>query len=189
MPKLYSKTGDKGLTSLYDMSKVEKCDFIFDLLGSVDELSSHIGMLASLIEEFGNQERAYNYCRYLQSRLLDLGSDIATIKSRKQINSLNQDDINEIEKEIDHYSSLVPELKEFILPGTNIRDSQAHICRSVTRNVERNLWKFKKDHSHLSIESFIFINRLSDYFFAVARFLSDKEIKRKDFVKVNKANK
>jgi cob(I)alamin adenosyltransferase len=176
MLKLYTKTGDDGQTSLYDLRRVDKDEHIFEVLGDIDELSSYIGMLCS--QNLGNHE---NFLRKIQSKLLDLGSDVATVKNRKYVNPINEDDVKELENLIDLYDSQNEKLTEFILPGVNIKDSICHLCRSICRKTERHLWKLKKEKIEFKTEisSFHYINRLSDLFFAFARFISDgKEVTR-----------
>lgn len=216
MVKLYTKVGDKGTTNLYDMSKISKTDDIVEVLGSLDELSSFIGLLCSS-DISQEQER---FLRKVQSKLLDIGSDFATpykksltfnyninfyifiiicllyyttlqltaltiviftfldfilnyeyVTVDRKIKIITSDDVKEVEKAIDEVESFNLPLKEFILPGVDARDSYAHVCRSVTRRCERNMWKVYR-HINSDLEKFKFINRLSDYFFALARNLS-----------------
>jgi len=172
MSKLYTKTGDKGYTSLYDMRRVPKTNLIFDVLGDLDELSAYIGQLCSYI----TSEQDLNFLRKIQTNLLDIGSDFATKNRRNNIKIMTQKDIVEIENAIDYYDSKSPKLTEFILPGVNTKDSLAHVCRSVSRRVERNMWKVKDDFEenfYVEKETFHYINRLSDFFFAFARYLSE----------------
>jgi cob(I)alamin adenosyltransferase len=176
MPKLYTKTGDKGTTSLYDMSRVSKTNEIFEVLGDLDELSAHIGLVLcgknELIDSIVLQK--------IQQNLLNIGSDIATIKKREKIKEIEDDDIAGIEYMIDFYDSKCPPLKEFIIAGVNREESLIHICRTICRRAERHLWKVK-DNIKTGDTTFIYLNRLSDFFFAYARFLSQGvDIKRQN---------
>lgn len=171
MSKLYTKTGDKGYTNLYDMRRVPKSNLIFDVLGDLDELSAHIGQLCS----YSLPQQDLNFLRKIQTNLLDIGSDFATKTRRNNIKIMTHADVVEIENAIDYYDSKSPKLTEFILPGVNAKDSSAHVCRSVSRRVERNMWKSKDDDKDFYVqkETFHYINRLSDFFFAFARYLSE----------------
>ena len=174
--KLYTKTGDKGTTSLYDMRRVGKHECIFEVLGDLDELSAHIGMVLSFKNDF-----YHKVLRNLQSKLLDIGSDIATVKNRNKVVEITESDVKQIENYIDDLQSQAPPLREFILPGFQPVDAQIHICRAVSRRLERHLWLMKKtDEEHpTKNETYIYINRLSDFFFALARaFTKENEITR-----------
>jgi cob(I)alamin adenosyltransferase len=175
--KLYTKTGDKGTTNLYDMRRVGKHSSVFDALGDLDELSAFIGLLCS-----HNKNPFY---RKIQSKLLDVGSNIATKERRTNIVDITEDDIKEVETNIDLLESKNSPLREFILPGVEQADATAQICRAVARRAERNMWKYRKESSNTEFYTgdniFIFMNRLSDYFFALSRNLSGcREYKRSD---------
>jgi len=176
MSRLYTKTGDKGFTTLYDMRRVSKTEIVFEVLGDLDELSAYIGQLCSIVND-----KESKFLRYIQSFLLDIGSNFATTTRRDKIRVTTVDDIKSLENAIDFYDSKSPKLTEFILPGVNPKDSIAHICRSVCRRAERNMWKLKNEYDvfYVENETFHYINRLSDFFFAYARYLSEgKEFKR-----------
>jgi cob(I)alamin adenosyltransferase len=180
MSRLYTKTGDNGQTNLYDMRKVDKDSLIFDVLGDLDELSAHIGVCCSLPDI---QLEVVGQLRWIQNKLLDIGSDIATVKNREKITTINESDTKNVEYLIDKFTEITPKLTEFILPGVYLPDANIHVCRAVCRRTERNLWGLKKTNLDLKTEkeTFIFLNRLSDYFFALSRYLSkSKEIRRSD---------
>lgn len=178
--KLYTKSGDKGKTSLYDGTRRYKEDYIFDVLGTIDELNCHIGMLAVMEPSIS--------IRILQYKLTRINSIIATPQKNKNIPNITVQDITFLEKAIDNLQQLTPPLKEFVLPGSTPSNSQCHICRAVSRRAERmvsrlfhnggqpftngdrivpnkNLPKNKKN-------ILIWFNRLSDFFFALSRFLA-----------------
>lgn len=167
--KLYTKNGDKGKSSLYDGTILSKADLSFDILGDSDELSSHIGMLASLTDD------KIPYLRKIQDRLLDIGSVIAN-GWNKSSPAISEEDVKEIEGLIDSYEEKNSPLTVFILPGVNPSDAQAHICRSVSRRFERGLASDKGTDDKYILQ---YVNRLSDYFFALSRNLSGcSEIRR-----------
>lgn len=191
MARLYTKTGDKGNTTLYDRKNIPKYDSIFNALGDLDELSAHIGLLATFSMPSGGPSIT-QALRKIQNNLLNIGSDLSSMSKRGNIIPITEHDIKELEDFIDYYSAAVPELRNFILPGVEMRDAHAHICRTVCRRTERSMLKAKKKSWDLEISgsilpimtgdnTFIYMNRLSDYFFALARYLSGgKETERQN---------
>jgi cob(I)alamin adenosyltransferase len=175
MSQIFTKTGDKGFTTLYDMRRVGKDDMYFEVLGDLDELSANIGVLCVDVQKGSELETCL---RWIQARLLDIGSDIATTKDRSKLVIVSGLDTVYLEKMIVQYMASTPPLKEFVLPGVGRSDSYAHVCRAVCRRAERHLWALKNSLAvgdnplYTDIETFRFVNRLSDFFFAVSRFLS-----------------
>jgi len=168
MSRLYTKTGDNGLTNLYDMRRIGKDNTIFEVLGDLDELSAHIGVVCSLTgPDFPDTEKML---RWIQARLLDIGSDIATSEKREKITPITEDDVKKIEIYIDLFTAETPKLTEFILPGHKLLDAQVHVCRAVCRRAERHMWVLRKESQIATdLQTFVFINRLSDFFFALSR--------------------
>jgi cob(I)alamin adenosyltransferase len=179
MSRLYTKTGDAGMTNLYDMRKLGKDDLYFEVLGDLDELSAHIGLACTFLENFSTSVKVL---RSIQSKLLDVGSDIATVKNRDRVVPITEADVVQLETYIDEFCSNVPSLTEFILPGYKKADAQLHICRSVCRRVERHMWALKNTiNLETGIETYKFMNRLSDFFFALARtYTRGNDIKRSE---------
>tara|TARA_Y100000389_G_C17460508_1_gene521340 strand:+ start:2586 stop:3164 length:579 start_codon:yes stop_codon:yes gene_type:complete len=184
--KVYTKTGDKGTTSLYNGSRIGKYEIFFDVLGEIDELSSRIGMVCSLL----NDTDITNKLREIQGKLQDINSIIATPNSTKKLPNILDIDISNIENFIDDLEKSNSKLVKFILPGVTQIDSHCHLCRTQTRKVERFLWKFHYDNStlptsggnlieikdiHIDTNITGYINRLSDLFFVLARFLCKNE--------------
>lgn len=175
---LYTKTGDKGMTSLANCQRVSKCDPRLEAYGTIDELNSHIGLLISLIADFQQP-----ILSSIQSDLFVIGSILAGAE-KMSVNDckLRAEDI---EKEIDNLTEQVPQLKSFVLPAGTQPSCQAHICRTVCRRAERLIWALisashseSKSDSEDSRQHILdlapYINRLSDYFFVLARFLNVK---------------
>ena len=178
MSRLYTKTGDKGFTTLYDMRRVPKKDDVFMILGSLDELSAYIGLLCSC--ELTQSD--ISILRGIQNHLLNIGSNFATTTKRDKIVKMSKENVAEMEALIDTYDSKSTKLTEFILPGSNRNDSVAHICRSICRRAELYMWRIHDDDFYVEQETFHYVNRLSDFFFAFARYLSNgKEIRRSQF--------
>lgn len=158
MVKIYTKNGDSGFTSLYDGTKVSKDDIILDLIGNIDELNSFIGNINEINIEFLNN---------IQYWLFDLGTIIANPKKKYNFD-VNLEYTKQLEENIDKYTNELPMLKNFILPSNSI-----NICRAVCRKVERKLVSFKKiNNDFIDNNCIIFINRLSDYFFTLARYVN-----------------
>ena len=158
--KIYTKTGDKGETSLYDCSRVSKSSSLINLLGDIDELNSFIGIIDSeyLLKD-------------IQIWLFDLGTIIANPKKKYNFD-VNQEITKILEKEIDNMTGELPKLSNFILPSGNI-----HLSRAIARRCERKLVKLNT-MSHIDDNCLIFINRLSDYLFTLARYDDFKKNKK-----------
>ena len=168
--KIYTKTGDRGTTSLYNGERRCKSDVIFSVLGDLDELSAHIGFLRMMI--FDNEINLF--LKHIQSRLLDVGSAVATPRdnsSEFKINKtvFNEEYVDELENYIDEFDKTLPDLTRFIIPGGNKTSAYIHICRCVSRRVERGIWVLINCGQVNDIIG-KYINRLSDYFFVLARY-------------------
>lgn len=174
--KIYTKTGDKGTTSLFGGTRVPKHHIRIDSYGTVDELNSFIGILRD--QEINDQIK--NVLLRVQDRLLTIGSTLATepekavLKSGEQrlkIPKISSEDIELLEKEMDEMNEDLPEMTHFVLPGGHQAVSFCHAARSICRRAER------KATALMEIEPFDplviqYLNRLSDYLFVVARKLS-----------------
>lgn len=169
---IYTKTGDKGTTGLVGGTRVPKTHIRLEAYGTVDELNSFVGWLNCVIENSEHQE----FLRYIQHRLFTIGSYLATeteSKQPKEASILTNKDIERLEKQMDLLDSQLPRLNRFVLPGGSESASRAHICRTITRRVERNVYKVAELYP-VSEEMLIFLNRLSDYFFLLARHENNK---------------
>src|SRR6478609_9462978 len=171
--KIYTKTGDKGKTSLIGGTKVFKSDIRIETYGTVDELNSHIG----LVIDYTPDEQQRIVLKLIQDRLFVIGSSLACDPDKQtgmDIPDLNEEDILLLEKEIDSMNERLPVMKNFILPGGHPAVSSTHIARCVCRRTER-LCVNMLEHQ-LFIEPLIikYINRLSDYLFVLARFTAQE---------------
>lgn len=166
--KIYTKTGDKGQTSLIGGTRVPKDHIRIEAYGTVDELNSYIG----LIRDQKIEESHKNSLIEIQDRLFTIGSILASdpVKSKMKIPELKEEDITFLESEIDKMNEVLPEMRSFVLPGGHTTVSFCHIARCVCRRAERKI-------IHLSSESLVpeitikFLNRLSDYLFMLSRKL------------------
>lgn len=164
--KVYTKTGDNGHTSLVGGERVEKCHDRIEAYGAIDELNSHVGLLASLTD--GSMQ--LNLQR-IQCCLFNIGTYLATDLTSTPLYNSGKLDICEIEwleKQIDTMTDELPEQRGFILPGGIVAASQAHVCRTVCRRVERHMVRLSCT-CEISAEYLQYINRLSDFFFMLAK--------------------
>ena len=169
---VYTKTGDGGLTGLVGGTRIIKSDPRINLYGEVDELNSCIGFAMSLMTEADDK----NLLLKIQSSLFDLGSNLACEKEKRAQFNLPHVKVAlilDIEKEIDRLDATLPPLKHFILPGGTPVAAAFHVCRTVCRRVEREMVGFEASHpGEIPTHSIEYINRLSDYFFILARALN-----------------
>lgn len=168
--KIYTKTGDNGTTSLVGGTRVSKADPRLEAYGTADELNSFIGLLrAEHLPE--NIDRTMNI---VQNKLFNLGACLATESDKQHFVKdlcISREDIVMLENEIDIMSEDLPVIRSFILPAGNKRVSLAHVCRTVTRRLERRMVEL--DGAFEGSEPGLqFVNRLSDYFFILSKKLS-----------------
>ncbi|MDO5446907.1 MAG: cob(I)yrinic acid a,c-diamide adenosyltransferase [Prevotellaceae bacterium] len=157
--KIYTKTGDKGQTCLVDGSRISKDDIRLEAYGTSDELSSFIGLLIANIKDADDQR----FLLQIQNDMFLIGAALATPTFTKCNIAPT-----EIETEIDRIQQTLPPLHSFILPGGSVEASLSHVCRTVCRRFERctvSLAKTAEIDENISI----YLNRLSDYFFVLAR--------------------
>ena len=167
--KIYTKTGDKGETGLFGGERVPKNSVRIEAYGTVDELNSFIGLTIT--------ETADEYVKKLllklQNELFILGSDLATPDTEKN-KKLNITRVPEkfsldAEKAIDQFESKLEPLKNFILPGGSKSASLLHVCRTICRRAERRVVELKR-HENINDNIIIFLNRISDLLFVLARY-------------------
>lgn len=169
--KIYTKTGDKGTTSLIGGTKVPKSHLRIEAYGTVDELNSYIGLCRDLLED----KISRDILREVQDRLFTIGSTLACdpVKEPKmRIPDLKEDDVLLLEKEIDKMNEQVPPMKNFILPGGHPTVSHIHIGRCICRRAERCCVRLELDKEEVEQIVIKYLNRLSDYLFVLARFIS-----------------
>lgn len=174
--KIYTKTGDKGLTSLVSGTRVSKGSERLNLYGTVDELNAHLGFAIVLYQKELPNDINLKLLHEIQSSLFDLGSNLACESDKREKYKLPQipsDFIEAIELEIDELDSKLEPIRNFILPGGSEASAYFQVVRTITRKVERALINFGEyEMSELPMNSLIFLNRLSDYFFIVSRYIN-----------------
>lgn len=169
--KIYTKTGDKGQTSLIGGTRVPKHHLRIETYGTLDELNSHIGLVRDVCPDAAAQ----NLLNQIQNQLFTLGSHLATDPEHAtmKLPDIDTDIISGMENAIDAMDSQLPPLKNFIIPGGHIYVSYCHIARCVCRRAER-LAVHLSEETKVEAEVIILLNRLSDYLFTLARFISLK---------------
>ncbi len=167
--RIYTKTGDKGNTSLIGGTKVPKNDIRIETYGTVDELNSWVGHINDLIEN----EWLNNQLKEIQDRLFTIGSSLATDAERDvkmSLPDLHDEDISFLEKNIDEMTAELPEMKSFILPGGHPTVSSIHIVRCVCRRAERLAVNMQQHELFIDEKIIRYLNRLSDYLFTLSRY-------------------
>jgi cob(I)alamin adenosyltransferase len=171
--KIYTKTGDKGLTSLIGGTRVPKHHLRIESYGTVDELNSYIG----LIRDQDISEHDKGMLKLIQDRLFTIGASLAADpeKSKMVIPDLHNEDVELLEQEMDAMDKQLPPLKHFILPGGNNTISFCHIARCVCRRAER-ITVHLAEESQVDEKVNIYLNRLSDYLFTLARKVGAEQL-------------
>jgi cob(I)alamin adenosyltransferase len=177
--KIYTKTGDAGKTSLIGGTKVHKSNIRIESYGTVDELNSHVGMVADMCPDI----EKIPVFREIQDRLFTIGSSLACDpdkETKMKIPDLHESDVKFLEDEIDKMNEALQPMRFFILPGGHPAVSAAHIARCVCRRAERICVHMQELELEISPVVLKYLNRLSDFLFVVARhygrFLNVEEI-------------
>lgn len=169
--KIYTKTGDKGQTSLLGGSRVPKHHLRIESYGTIDELNSYIGLL----RDQSIDEKHVEVLLEVQDRLFTIGSYLASEpeKSKVKIPELKEEDILFLEKQIDELNDALPPMRSFVLPGGHTTVSFCHIARCVCRRAERLVVHLSETET-VNDSVMRYLNRLSDYLFMLARKLSQE---------------
>ncbi len=175
--KIYTKTGDKATTSLFTGKRVPKHHIRIESYGTIDELNSFLGLVRD--QEINSHSKSV--LAIIQNKLFTVGSILATEPkkdSKLKIERIRSEDIELLEKEMDKMNEVLPEMTHFILPGGHSTVSYCHIARTVCRRAERMI-SLLHEHEPVPDEVLMYINRLSDYLFVLARKLS-KELEAEE---------
>jgi cob(I)alamin adenosyltransferase len=168
--KVYTKKGDSGTTSLLSGKRVSKMSSVIKAVGALDELNSFIGMLRTVYDIPLFEEIQWN--------LFNAGSSIIN-DTEYEIPNIKEEDVYSIERAMDKMNESLPELKNFILPKGNIAQTYAHLCRTICRRVEIDVLSIvgeNSTHWPATLEIIVrYLNRLSDYFFVLARYIGHSE--------------
>lgn len=167
--RIYTRTGDGGKTSLIG-GRVDKDDVRVEAYGTVDEVNCFVGQAITELDQQLFADVLYDLEK-IQHELFDCGGDLANISKRREL-KLTEESVTYLEERIDQLVAEAPKLERFVLPGGTKAAASFHIARTVTRRAERLIVKLAKHDDTISPVTFQFINRLSDYFFALARVVN-----------------
>lgn len=175
LSKIYTRTGDDGSTGMADGSRVSKADSLFGVMGDIDELNSHIGLVRAQLQQdktVSDSEAFAQALVVIQHLLFNIGGELA-MPEYEGINAMH---IEWLEQQIDHMNRSLPPLKDFILPTGSLLVSQLHVARSVCRRAERQAVMLQQQRPEAIRSTTVgLINRLSDWLFVAARFCTDPE--------------
>ena len=169
--KIYTKTGDKGTTSLIGGVRVPKNHIRIESYGTVDELNSQLGVVNDLC---GSTE-VTGWLREVQDRLFTLGSELATAPDKDikmKLPDLHEADVAWLEGRIDTMNESLPEMRSFIIPGGNVAASACHVARCICRRAERICVGMDGDGEPIPELAVRYLNRLSDFLFVLARYIT-----------------
>jgi len=170
---IYTRTGDKGTTSLVGGTRVSKAHLRLEAYGTTDELNSFVGFLREEVDD----EHDLEVLLYIQHKLFTVGSYLATETEAmppKAASIITDKDITLLENEMDSMDSELPSLRQFVLPGGSESAARAHLCRAVSRRAERCIYRVQAEFP-VDEHVLTFVNRLSDYFFLLARKEGNKK--------------
>jgi cob(I)alamin adenosyltransferase len=169
--KIYTKTGDKGQTSLIGGTRVSKSHIRIECYGTIDELNSYLGLANDLTKN----DIIANWLREIQDRLFTIGSELATTPDKElkmKLPDLHFSDIEWLEGKIDEMNEKLPEMRSFILPGGHQGASACHVARCICRRAERLCVHMRDVNEQVSDIILQYLNRLSDFLFVLARYIT-----------------
>ncbi|MGM8870754.1 cob(I)yrinic acid a,c-diamide adenosyltransferase [Psychrobacter sp. 2Y5] len=184
LSKIYTRTGDDGTTGMADGSRVSKADMLFTVMGDIDELNSHVGLVRAQLTQMNtvantalsehlsliNESDFAHALVIIQHLLFNIGGELAM----PEYEGVNETHIDWLEQQIDSMNAGLPPLKDFILPTGSILVSQLHIARTVCRRAERQAVLLQQQRPQAIRSTAVsLINRLSDWLFVAARFCTD----------------
>ncbi|MGO3732289.1 MAG: cob(I)yrinic acid a,c-diamide adenosyltransferase [Vagococcus sp.] len=165
---IYTKTGDKGTTSLFDGKRVKKYSDRVETYGTFDECNTCI----SVAEKFCQSEENKLFLTHIQYKMFQLAGEIATSDNDKfsmKSQQISKEDIAELEELIDRYTEKLPKITTFILPGSSVAGAHLHMARAVCRRGERMLVRLSEEEAIIRPELLKYVNRLSDCLYIISR--------------------
>ena len=168
--KIYTKTGDKGQTSLFDGERVDKDSLRVECYGTIDELNATVGIARSLCQD----QEICEVLLEIQRKLFYVGAELATRKEEKKFYAMQESDVKELEDLIDTYIARVENLNKFIIAGSTLISAHLDLSRTVARRAERLMLRLHKQEP-LNPWLLTYVNRLSDAIYAMERYL-EKEL-------------
>jgi cob(I)alamin adenosyltransferase len=177
---IYTRTGDKGKTTLREGKKVSKTHIRLEAYGAVDELNSSLGVVIANLKQLTLKKELLR----IQNDLFEIGGQLASLKKNKELDKYLEQRAGDFEELMDKWTKNMPKLTQFILPGGSKTASLVHVSRTVCRRAERRVVEFaekeKVDHKVI-----MYLNRLSDFLFTMTRFINKIE-KQKETVWIKK---
>jgi len=173
MARIYTRSGDKGTTSLVYGKRVPKDDPRVEAYGTCDEANSMIGLAISALQDFDfdGKEEFLTVMHKVQTNLFHVGAELATPEGKEVYWTVKEEHIKELEEVIDRWDQQLAPLKQFILPGGSKPAAALHVARTVVRRAERLAVKIEENINPLV---FAYLNRLSDFLFVSARYINHK---------------
>ncbi|MGG1688243.1 cob(I)yrinic acid a,c-diamide adenosyltransferase [Pseudalkalibacillus sp. NRS-1564] len=170
--RIYTRTGDEGKTSIIG-GRVDKDDVRVEAYGTVDEANGFVGQAIVELSELGSDQFTdlLEDLEKIQHELFDCGGDLANVSPKREI-KLMEESITYLEGRIDEFIEEAPALEKFILPGGSKPSATIHIARTITRRAERHVVTLNKVEENIPPVPMKYLNRLSDYFFALARVIN-----------------
>lgn len=171
--KIYTKTGDKGTTSLVYGTRVAKNDAVVEAYGTCDEANTLIGLAVGYLDSefFDEKGDLLEIFHEIQTTLFHVGAELATPAGKEVKWKLAEQDIAKLEQWIDYYDAEVPALSNFILPGGHPSGATLHVARTVVRRAERTVLSIETE---VSPSVLAYLNRLSDFLFVAARLVNQR---------------
>ncbi|HEL2383443.1 TPA: cob(I)yrinic acid a,c-diamide adenosyltransferase [Streptococcus suis] len=169
--RIYTGYGDTGKTRLYGGDRVSKTHERVEAYGTMDELCSLLGRIVAEMTEYSELDDLRLECEQIQQQLFDCGSDLAT---PRELRPYKQEEatVNWLEERMDAYMHQPPQLEKFIIPGGHLIASSLHMARTLTRRLERRMVALMEIEEKVNPVGLVYINRLSDYFFVLARLVN-----------------
>ncbi|HFI0253547.1 TPA: cob(I)yrinic acid a,c-diamide adenosyltransferase [Streptococcus suis] len=169
--RIYTGYGDSGKTRLYGGDRVSKTHERVEAYGTMDELCSLLGRIVAEMREYPELDDLRLECEQIQQQLFDCGSDLAT---PRELRPYKQEEatVNWLEERMDAYMHQPPQLEKFIIPGGHLIASSFHMARTLTRRLERRMVALMEIEEKVNPVGLVYINRLSDYFFVLARLVN-----------------
>lgn len=178
--KVYTKTGDKSETSLYDGTRVRKDSVRVESYGTVDELNSHLGFASHFVDNDDIRKKLFK----IQKKLFFVAGELATKEEGKFKNGVTDEDIKAMENWIDEYLAKIEKVDSFIIPGSSKGSAALHVARTVCRRAERRILALAREDD-VRPTVIKFVNRLSDTIYTFARFL-ETDLTKVDFAEMGK---
>lgn len=172
--KIYTKSGDRGTTSLIGGERVSKADLRVEAYGTVDELMSYVALLADSIADACNMPSLIEELRGVESRLMSVSALLAVGRGGEdKVKPLDMAHVTALEEAIDRYQAELTPITKFTIPGGHRLVSLSHVCRTVCRRSERAALR-ASEIAPVDETALCYLNRLSDYLYTIGRLLTER---------------